>query len=296
SSAPRSRSSCRRRCRAWAPISGRISSSTAGASRPTTGASTCSRPHTASRRCSTRPARASTCARPSGRSRWAWATSSILRSPTSSTRGTFRGRRTRASRWIRCPATTRGAGSSTWPSAPATRPARRPLCGGIAPTAMVPRVRASIVRSVLSLLLVVPLAGARLAHAAAPASGDSLSGAGADSLAGLRDVGDVLARVLRRPVPTEVVKEARPGLSLTFLPSLGYNPSYGAFAGLSVSVGGWLGKAETTQLSSGSLGASYSTTGQISVQFRSDFYLPDNSWVLKGDWRYLDTSQDTYGL
>src|SRR5262249_33023049 len=74
------------------------------------------------------------------------------------------------------------------------------------------------------------------------------------------------------------------------------NPSYGAFAGVSVSVGGWLGKAETTQLSSGSLGASYSTTGQISVQFRSDFYLPDNSWVLKGDWRYLDTSQDTYGL
>src|SRR5262249_24941284 len=28
----------------------------------------------------------------------------------------------------------------------------------------------------------------------------------------------------------------------------------------------------------------------------SDFYLPDNRWVLKGDWRYLDTSQPTFGL
>jgi hypothetical protein len=118
----------------------------------------------------------------------------------------------------------------------------------------------------------------------------------ADSLAALRDVGDVLARLFRREVPTEMVREARPGLSVTLLPSLGYNPSYGAFAGVSVSLGGWLGERATTQLSAGSLGASYSTTGQISVQFRSDFYLPDNAWVLRGDWRYLDTSQETFGL
>lgn len=115
--------------------------------------------------------------------------------------------------------------------------------------------------------------------------------------ADLRDVGDVIGAVFHRsPVQTEVVKEARPGLSVTLLPSLGYNPSYGAFAGVSVSLGGWLGRRETTQLSAGSLGASYSTTGQVSVQFRSDFYLPDNTWVFRGDWRYLDTSQDTYGL
>ena len=117
-----------------------------------------------------------------------------------------------------------------------------------------------------------------------------------DSLAQLRDVGDILAGLLHREVKTEMVRETRPGLSLTLLPSLGYNPSYGAFVGVSVSLGGWLGERQTTQLSAGSLGASYSTTEQVSVQFRSDFYLPDNTWVLKGDWRYLDTSQDTYGL
>jgi hypothetical protein len=120
--------------------------------------------------------------------------------------------------------------------------------------------------------------------------------AATDSVAALRDVGDVLGRLLGREVQTEVVKETRPGLSLTLLPSLGYNPSYGAFVGVSVSLGGWLGERETTQLSAGSLGASYSTTEQVSIQFRSDFFLPDNTWVLRGDWRYLDTSQETFGL
>jgi hypothetical protein len=148
----------------------------------------------------------------------------------------------------------------------------------------------------------VPLAWA-LAASAPPAGAQGASvpegKPAADTVATseLRDVGDVLGSLFHRsPVQTEVVKEARPGLSVTLLPSLGYNPSYGAFVGVSVSLGGWLGERETTQLSAGSLGASYSTTEQVSVQFRSDFYLPDNSWVLKGDWRYLDTSQDTYGL
>src|SRR5262245_9365431 len=119
-----------------------------------------------------------------------------------------------------------------------------------------------------------------------------------DSVAAVpqRDITDVLAKILGRDVPTDVEKEVRPGLSLTLLPSIGYNPSYGAFIGASVALGGWLGDPKTTNLSSGSAGASYSTTGQISVQFKSDFYLPQNTWALKGDWRYLDTSQPTFGL
>src|SRR5262249_12472726 len=195
--------------------------------------------------------------------------------------------------WTTCRDTTRAAGSSTWRSGPAIRlhPAR--FCRGPAPAAIVRRVRAlipgrgaaAIVRFVLPPLLAVGAPGPTRAQPTA-----SLSAAAADSAAALRDVGDLLAVIFRRPVRTEVVTEARPGLSLTLLPSLGYNPSYGAFAGVSVSIGGWLGERATTQLSAGSLGASYSTTGQISVQFRSDFYLPDNRWVLKGDWRYLDTS------
>jgi hypothetical protein len=35
---------------------------------------------------------------------------------------------------------------------------------------------------------------------------------------------------------------------------------------------------------------------QISLQFKSDAWVPGNRWNYKGDWRYLDTSQPTYGL
>ena len=114
---------------------------------------------------------------------------------------------------------------------------------------------------------------------------------------GQRDVMDIVARLLRRPeVKGEVSVKSRQGLSLTFLPSLGYNPSYGAFIGVSLSAGGWLGDPATTSVSSGSAGISYSTTGQLSLQAKSSFFLPDNNLVLMGDWRYLDTSQPTYGL
>jgi hypothetical protein len=111
-----------------------------------------------------------------------------------------------------------------------------------------------------------------------------------------RDVSDLFRAVLHRSLPTEVETQPRPGLSITALPSVGYNPSYGAFIGASLAIAGWLGDPSSTSLSSGSVGGSYSTTGQISFHFKSDFFLPQNTWALKGDWRYLDTSQDTYGL
>jgi hypothetical protein len=111
-----------------------------------------------------------------------------------------------------------------------------------------------------------------------------------------RDVTDLFRTITKRSVRTEVATEPRPGLSLTLLPSIGYNPSYGAFIGVSASLAGWLGERSTTSLSAGSVGFSYSTTEQVSVHFKSDFYLPDNQWALKGDWRYLDTSQPTFGL
>jgi hypothetical protein len=144
---------------------------------------------------------------------------------------------------------------------------------------------------------------------AAPASRDSSLAPSeaqiqlADSTVGLvmppgqTDVMDLVARIIgKQEVRSEVSVRSRQGLSLTFLPSLGYNPSYGAFIGVSVAAGGWLGDPATTSVSAGSAGVSYSTTGQISVQAKSSFFLPDNNYVLMGDWRYLDTSQPTFGL
>jgi hypothetical protein len=109
-----------------------------------------------------------------------------------------------------------------------------------------------------------------------------------------KDVGDVIAGILGRERKFELGE--RIGLNKTILPAIGYNPAYGAYFGVSVALGGWLGTPKTTQLSAGSVSGTYSTSGQISVQFKSDFYTPDNRWVLRGDWRYLDTAQSTWGL
>src|SRR5262245_39311151 len=84
-----------------------------------------------------------------------------------------------------------------------------------------------------------------------------------------RDIMDVFRGLTGRSVNPEPTLTPRPGLSLTLLPSIGYNPAYGAFIGVSAAFAGWLGDPSTTTTSSGSAGASYSTTGQISVQFKS---------------------------
>src|SRR5262245_10907431 len=112
-----------------------------------------------------------------------------------------------------------------------------------------------------------------------------------------RDAFDVLRSLLGKATPpSEVVAQTRRGLSLTLLPSVGYNPAYGAFVGASIAIGGWLGDPANTSISSGSLSGSYAFSGQVSFQFKSDFYTSKNAWALKGDWRYLDTSQPTFGL
>src|SRR5262245_22042121 len=139
-----------------------------------------------------------------------------------------------------------------------------------------------------------PAAPAAAAAQAAPA--DSAARADSAAAASQRDVTDVLRDILNRPVKSEVSYEPRPGLSMTLLPSIGYNPAYGGYIGASVALAGWLGDPKTTLLSSGTIGGSYSTSQRISIQFKSDFFLPDNQWAHKGDWRYLDTSQETFGL
>ena len=124
----------------------------------------------------------------------------------------------------------------------------------------------------------------------------AMSAATADSLARLRDVGDLFRTILKRPLPTEGTSRQRKGLSMSLLPNGGYNPATGAFIGASVAIGGWIGEPETTTLSSGSLGLTFSSGGRISLQFKSDFYLPGNHAVLKGDWRYQQIGQPTFGL
>lgn len=111
-----------------------------------------------------------------------------------------------------------------------------------------------------------------------------------------RDILDILRSILGRSDQPAPSQKPRRGISRTVLPSIGYNAVSGVSLGVSIGLGGWLGDPHDTRISSGIIGANYSTKGQTSVSFKSNVVLPRNSWVLQGDWRFLDTNQPTYGL
>jgi len=152
-------------------------------------------------------------------------------------------------------------------------------------------------RYTLSALLLSSLAAPSHAQQTPPDSVSQPAAASADSLPPQRDLSDVLAALLGRHVAEpEQELQLTPGLSIVALPSVGYNPSFGTYVGIGVSAGGWLGEPATTKVSVFALNFSYSTSKQLNLQFKSDAWVPGNTWNLKGDWRYLDLSQPTHGL
>jgi hypothetical protein len=121
--------------------------------------------------------------------------------------------------------------------------------------------------------------------------------AAADSLPPQRDISDLIASLIGRP-RTGAEKEVKvtPGLSIIALPSIGYNPALGGYVGIGASAGGWLGEPAITKVSVFALNFTYSTSNQLTLQLKSDAWVPGNKWNFKGDWRYLDLAQSTYGL
>jgi len=111
-----------------------------------------------------------------------------------------------------------------------------------------------------------------------------------------RDLMDLVRSILGRSDEPAPSQPPRRGISRSVLPSLGYNAVSGVSLGVSVGLGGWLGEPADTRISSGIIGANYSTKGQTSISFKSNVVLPRNAWVLLGDWRFLDTNQPTYSL
>ena len=125
---------------------------------------------------------------------------------------------------------------------------------------------------------------------------DTTSAADSAQAVASRDLLDIIRSILGRSDQPTPAQPPRRGISRTVLPSLGYNAVSGVSLGASIGLGGWLGEPADTRISSGIISASYSTKGQTSVSFKSNVVLPRNSWVLQGDWRFLDTNQPTYSL
>lgn len=121
---------------------------------------------------------------------------------------------------------------------------------------------------------------------------DSLSEAGVPQ----RDIFDVLSKLLHRErVEPQVDITPKTGLQWSLLPTFSYNPIYGAAFGAMISAAGRRG-SEEARYSSLSISANYSTTGQFQMQVRGDVFSPGEDYLLKADFRYLDTERPTWGL
>ncbi len=80
------------------------------------------------------------------------------------------------------------------------------------------------------------------------------------------------------------------------VPVIGANPASGFIFGAGASTSWYMGDPATTRLSSALAGGAYTTKSQLIFTLKSTVFTENNDWILMGDWRYLDSSQPTWGI
>jgi outer membrane protein assembly factor BamA len=79
-------------------------------------------------------------------------------------------------------------------------------------------------------------------------------------------------------------------------PIIGSNPSAGFLFGAAAQVAMFRGDPSTTRITSGIASLSFSTKKQVLLNVRFDSFSDGNRWILKGDNRFQNTSQNIYGF
>lgn len=127
------------------------------------------------------------------------------------------------------------------------------------------------------------------------AAADSSAAESADSVPQV-DVIDLLNwYVLKKREVTSPKATFDAGLKWALLPTFSYNPVYGAAVGILLSGAGRRG-SRFSHYSNLSVSANYSTQGQTQIQLRGDIFSPGGDYLLKADFRHLDTHRSTWGL
>lgn len=117
-----------------------------------------------------------------------------------------------------------------------------------------------------------------------------------DDAVAKRDIFDVLNEyVLGRRIEPQLEGSTARGLQWSFVPTVSYNPVYGTAVGALMSGAGRRGD-DDSPYSSVALSANYSTQEQIQIQLRGDLFSTHETYLMKFDCRYLDTSRSTWGL
>jgi hypothetical protein len=79
-------------------------------------------------------------------------------------------------------------------------------------------------------------------------------------------------------------------------PYVGYNPAYGFLVGVGSTIGMYLGKPETTPISTAVVAINLTTRKQLIFNLRTNVVTDGSKYIFRGDWRFLIFSQSTYGL
>lgn len=107
------------------------------------------------------------------------------------------------------------------------------------------------------------------------------------------DAMDVLRKVFKtKPKP-------EPDLSaptLSFLPVIGYNPSFGAVLGFNAVMGRQFGNPANTTYSVYTLGLTYGSKGILTGQLRHNIFKPGNTWNWQGNYQISAYGLVDYGL
>ena len=112
------------------------------------------------------------------------------------------------------------------------------------------------------------------------------------SLVPIQDVGDVIRAVFNKKKDSTKVKEPS---TISILPSIGYNPSFGVVLGAKLSAVKQYGK-ENTDLSAFGLEAIYTSRGVITGQARHNVFTNGNKWNFQGNWQLSKFLINDYGI
>lgn len=82
----------------------------------------------------------------------------------------------------------------------------------------------------------------------------------------------------------------------TPIPVLSANPSFGFMYGVATNTSWYWGDPKTTKISSMFAGVTLTTKGQTLITAKATAFSEDNQFKFDMDWRYLKSSQATYGL
>jgi hypothetical protein len=108
------------------------------------------------------------------------------------------------------------------------------------------------------------------------------------------DILDVAKQLFKIKEDTASVALNKPSVSL--LPVIGYNPSFGGVIGINMVAGRQNGDPANTAYSVYALGVTYGTKGILTFQARHNIFKPENKWNYQGNWQFSKYGLLDHGL